>query len=212
LRRAVLSIATKKYLARAVLALESFAKHNPGWEPWLLLADEPQGYFKPEELGLGFLGVDEIGLPELPKYKFRYTEPEFSISLKPAGLLHLLEAKGYERAIYIDGDSFSYGPFDEVDRLLDAGKQILITPHILRPSRWKEGEFLIEGALHRSGSYNFGFLGIQKGPQSLAMLHWLADILVYHCIRSAWNSSRDQKWIDMLPSLFDSYAILRHPG
>jgi glycosyltransferase involved in cell wall biosynthesis len=64
-----------------------------------------------------------------------------------------------------------------------------------------------------AGCYNLGFLALARHPQLNDFLTWWQRKLEFDCrIDFANGLFVDQKWIDLVPGLFDGVSVLRHPG
>ena len=63
-----------------------------------------------------------------------------------------------------------------------------------------------------AGSYNLGFLAIGATPTTRTFLKWWQDRLYANC-QIAFDKGMfvDQRWIDLVPGLFDGVHILRGP-
>lgn len=128
-------------------------------------------------------------------------------ALKPVYLKFLLES-GYDRAIYVDNDIFFYASPDFLFEKLNQAS-FLLTPHFYKadPTRdqhWFEANF-------RVGLYNAGFIGVsQKG---IPILDWWANCCLYNVKKAYWRGLfDDQKYLDLVPILFDEVEILKHKG
>lgn len=139
--------------------------------------------------------------------KKKYTDDKLRWALKPVYLKFLLEL-GYDHVIYVDNDVFFYASPDFLFEKLNQ-TSFLLTPHFYKadPTRdqhWLEANF-------RVGLYNAGFIGVsQKG---IPILDWWANCCLYNVKKAYWRGLfDDQKYLDLVPVLFDEVEILKHKG
>jgi glycosyltransferase involved in cell wall biosynthesis len=65
----------------------------------------------------------------------------------------------------------------------------------------------------RSGSYNLGFLALARSDTTETFLRWWQERIFDRCIaRVEQGLFVDQKWIDLVPGMFDGVHILTDPG
>lgn len=127
-------------------------------------------------------------------------------ALKPVFILHLLEK--YENVIYVDNDICFYSSPDFLfDKL--SSKSVLLTPHHYQSSPKKEPHWL-EASL-RVGLYNAGFIAVsQSGAEAM---QWWAECCAYNVRQSSWRGLfDDQRYLDLIPILFDNAHVLKHLG
>jgi hypothetical protein len=200
---AACTIAAKARLPSARVVAASFAEHHPGVPFFVLLADEVEGCFDPAAEAFELLGLDDLDLPDLRARCFRYEREQLSYALTPTVLRHVL-GLGFERALFLKQESLVCGPLDAaVERLEHAA--ILLTPHLLEPlDNDRELNILM------SGVYNLGFLGVADRPAAHAFLEWWEERLATDCRHAVEEGLHwEQRWADLLPSLFDDVGVLR---
>lgn len=126
---------------------------------------------------------------------------------KPLLIGQLLE-EGYDRVIYVDNDICFFSSPDPLFEMLDA-HAVLLTPHFYpadptRGQHWLEANF-------RVGLYNAGF--VAAGQNGRGAMEWWAACCAYSIRKSAWRGLfDDQKYLDLLPVIFDGVHVLRHRG
>ncbi|HZV75686.1 MAG TPA: glycosyltransferase family 4 protein [Conexibacter sp.] len=201
------TIVSRNYLSHARILAESFARHEPQGRFYLMVVDRlPDGVELPDYIEL--IDPAALELPHLYEMCFKYDVTELSTAVKPALLNHLMTVRGETRLCYFDPDILIDRPLDELRRrLVRAG--IVLVPHLLdeipldgrRPS---EQDILI------AGSYNLGFIGLRRTPETLRLLEWWSERLRDLCrVSPAEGLMTDQKWIDLVPGLFPSTSVLR---
>ncbi|NDC24254.1 MAG: hypothetical protein EBZ49_09020, partial [Proteobacteria bacterium] len=134
---------------------------------------------------------------------------ELNTAAKPTYLKHLLE-KGAEKLVYLDPDTLLFNDLSRIIDLLNTN-QFVLTPHTTRPypveSEKREVDIL------RAGVFNLGFIAVKNGAEAYRMLNWWADRLYTGCIADMSRGYHvDQKWIDLVPALFEGVYILKAPG
>lgn len=206
---AVLTIISRNYLAQARVLAKSFLEHEPQSRFYLLVVDSlpPDAEL---ESGITLLRPEELNLPDFNEFCFKYTLVEFNTAVKPYCLALLMERYGEEELVYLDPDILVMKPLDEVRDAFSSGN-IVLTPHITRPIP-RDGLHPTEADLLFSGVYNLGFIALKSSPDTRQFLNWWEERLEEGCtIDTARGLFTDQKWIDLVPSLFPSTVILRDP-
>ena len=128
-------------------------------------------------------------------------------SLKPVFLKFLLN-KGYEKVVYLDNDLYF---FQSPQPLLDWLDQscFLLTPHYYESNpevspNWFEANF-------RLGLFNAGLLGATSA--GIPILDWWGKACLYAIRKSMWRGLfDDQKYLDLVPVLFDKVYIIKDTG
>ena len=204
------TIFTKNYLSFARALSESFSRYHPSSTLYGLLCDRLDNAFDPSGERFIVVGLEEIGLPDLADTVLMYDVVEFCTAVKPAFLSHLLSRSTVEKLCYFDPDILILSPLDEISELLDR-YSIVIVPHLTEPQRvaWVPSE----RQLLSLGTYNLGFIGLRRGEVAERFLAWWQDKLATACYADPLNGLYvDQRWIDLVPSLFDGVWIHRDPG
>lgn len=139
--------------------------------------------------------------------KAKYSGDKLRWACKPLLLLHLLN-NGYDRVIYVDNDIYFYSsPVFLFDSLNE--HSVILTPHNYLASA-EERQYWLE-ATYRIGLYNAGFIGVnQHGKESM---QWWAKCCAYNVKKSSWRGLfDDQRYLDLMPVLFDHVHVEKHPG
>jgi GT2 family glycosyltransferase len=204
---AACTIVSRNYLSHARVLAASYAQHEPGGRFYLLVVDRlPEGVDAGE--GMRVVDPDELAIPHLAEWLFQYDVTELCTAVKPGLLSLLLEKYGEQQVIYFDPDIVVARPLVELKQAL-ASAGIVLTPHILEPTPL-DGCIPSDQHILIAGAYNLGFIAIRRTPETLRFLRWWDERLRKGCLASIPDGlMTDQKWIDLVPSLFPSYAILR---
>src|SRR5580765_7072588 len=169
-----------------------------------LETDGPPGTF--EDVYDLVISAEQLSLDCLADMRFRYSTAELCFALKPWVIRHLLEKFPDEAIYYFDSDIELFTPLAEVEAALAHGANLVLTPHILQPAPDQHSE----EALLRSGSLNAGFVAVAPTSQGHDFVAWWGERLRTGCTLEA--TCGDQKWLELVPSICDGVAILRHPG
>jgi hypothetical protein len=156
------------------------------------------------------LFADQLGIPNWKRFAFQYTPFELSCALKPYAMSFLID-QGYDRTIFLDADIYVYSPLDSVLRGLEQSS-IVLTSHLLRPLP-EDGRRPSHQAYLASGAFNGGLVACRADETGRAFLAWWASRLKSDCyVDQSQGVFVDQKWLDLVPSLFPSVHIVRNPG
>jgi len=206
----ICTIFAKNYLASARVLTESFLRHHPEGRVYGLLCDRLDGYFDPSGERFNAIYLEDLGIPELPEMIYRYDITELSTAVKAKLLSILLNRENLNKVCYLDPDILVLRPLDEIFSLLE-DHEIVLTPHLVESQTrtWvpSEKHLLLVGA------YNLGFIGLRKSAVTDSFLRWWHEKLVKYCYADPYGGLFvDQRWVDLVPGLFDGVHILRDPG
>lgn len=209
-RVAVGTIVANNFLPFARVLARSFAEHHPTVPFFVVLADRPVESLSSSDDGFETVLLEDLGIPGLRQLCFGYTRQQVVIAAKPYLLRYLLD-RGFATAIFLDADILV---LDSLQPLLDhtAAGAIALTPHLVAPlaaadRRRRELNILL------CGTYNGGFVGVTSRDPSRRFLDWWADRLRSHCrLDVAGGMHFDQRWLDLVPGMFENVAIVREPG
>lgn len=209
-RRAIVTVVTRNYLHFAFALSESVNKHHPESDFYICLADEPPESSGNSSSNATIVYAKDFGVPKWNRFTFQYTPFELSCALKPYAMQHLVD-RGYQEVVYLDSDMRLYHPMKEVFAALEK-HAIILTPHILKPypeDGARPGEELILSA----GTFNAGFLALRSDATGTGFLQWWSRRLYRDGHRDlADGMFVDQKWLTLVPGLFENVHVLRHPG
>ncbi len=185
---------------------------HPGHRFFVLIVadlDDPT----PFQLDASFTPVmlGEIGLHDLRVLAMQYDILELNTNVKPTFMKYLIQTYALDALVYLDPDIFVYAPFEPVFGPLSEGATAVITPHMTTPVF--DGRSPAEQDLLYNGTYNLGFIAIGNTPEGLRLLDWWE----HRCLALGYSEGRtglfvDQKWINLIPGLFDRVVISRDAG
>ena len=209
---AACTITSPNYLHFArTLAASYVAKHPEQRFFVLIVADlaDPEPFRSDPHFTPVMLG--EIGLRDLRAEAMKYDILELNTNVKPTFMKHLIEVYGLDGLVYLDPDIFVYAALQPVFAELAAGATAVITPHMTTPVF--DGRSPGEQDLLYNGTYNLGFIAVGNTPEGRRLLDWWE----HRCLKVGFSEGRtglfvDQKWINLIPGLFDKVAISRDAG
>ena len=190
---AACTIVSKNYLPFARTLCESFRRHHPEGEFYVLLVDRVDGHFDPEGEPFELLEAERLPtLPDFHGYAFKYSLLEINTAVKPFYLEHLLASRGLGSLFYFDPDILILRSLEELAGRLRTSS-ILLTPHLTAPI--DDGKHPGEQAILQSGAYNLGFLGLRSGETVTRFLRWWQQRVYDRCLVDvARGLFVDQKW------------------
>ncbi|MDN4593223.1 hypothetical protein [Polycladomyces subterraneus] len=202
------TVVNTQYVPMAMLMARSVKKHNPGARVAVCILEEkiPMSARDYQHFDHIVLAKD-IGYANFfYRHMFKHNVMEGCCAVKARFLHYLFKLYSTEdKIVYLDPDTKIFGPFHEVDRMLDEGP-IVLTPHLTHPSAQDELR------ISKVGIYNLGFIALKRTEESFRFLHWWNERLDKLCyIELEREIFVDQRWMDFAPIFFD-VRILRHPG
>lgn len=204
---------TYAYAGRALTLLETVRSAHPDWAVCAMVVDEPPPGLDPGLLA-GFdrvMRLTELGIPRLRAWLFKHDVIEACTAVKGAAMLRLMEA-GFDTVVYLDPDIAVFAPLTPVLDALEHAS-IVLTPHQVSPNAnlavARDNELM---AL-RFGVYNLGFIAVRNDPVGQGFAKWWSVQLLRACYDdAAAGLFTDQKYVDLVPALFDRVAIVRDAG
>lgn len=206
----VCTIISKNYLARARVLARSLARHVPEARTVVLLSDRIDGCFDPAAEPFTTVEIAALDIRDARRFCFQYSILELNTAVKPFFLEHLFARHGARKLVFLDPDILVLDSLAPLLELLDR-HAIVLSPHLTDPiaDRHRPGELDIL----RAGAYNLGFLALADRPPARALLEWWKRRLYTGCRHDPDRGFFvDQRWMDLVPGLFDDVAVLRDPG
>lgn len=203
-RLAIFTIISNNYFHFAKTLFQSLEKHHSDADFYAIIVDEKNDLITAENFNI--VNISELDIPNLKHFLFRYNILEANTAVKPWSFDYLFNKKNYTSVIYLDPDIYVYKRLDEV--IKHQSKLAVITPHIteqiLDDKNPSEFTFL------QCGIYNLGFIALNQHKSLTKFLDWWKSKLEYLCIKNIKEGLFvDQKWIDLITSLFDDVIILK---
>lgn len=200
------------YYAKALALVQSARRNSPGATVTLCLCDvlpdsiDPvtDGFARcwtPPDLGYG------------PGWIFEHNIMELCTAVKGKALVELMKIEpDADLYVYLDPDVYIYNDLSAVlDYMGEAS--IGLVPHILAVEQTDIGVRMTEMSVTEHGIYNLGHLFVRNDANGRALAAWWQDRLDRYCFDDRqFGLFTDQRWMDLVPAVFDGVAILRQPN
>lgn len=201
------------YTPKSRALLESLRKYEPDLKVCLALGDEIGVH--QDEIEDMFDHVFALSdFPELntPSWIFKHRIVELCTAIKPFVLRRILDLPDCEGVFYFDPDMVV---FEELTDMINDMKShnIVLTPHLTDPEATLRGIEDNELSALKHGAYNLGYIGVRNTDEGRRFADWWSHRLKHYCREDIpAGIFTDQKWIDLVPGLFEGVHIMRHPG
>jgi glycosyltransferase involved in cell wall biosynthesis/SAM-dependent methyltransferase len=204
------TICSKNFLAYAHTLHRSVLRHHPGARFYVALCDRLDGMIDPADEPFEIIELDRLQIPGLAGMIERYNITELNTSIKPYVFEYLFGERDERRVVYLDPDILVVSALEDVDCLLGAEADAILTPHVLDPA---VGVEIDDQKMLQLGIYNLGFVALNRTDRVREIVRWWAWRLEHQCVIDVPNGLFvDQKWADLLPSFIPATRILHHPG
>ncbi len=210
MRIAACTIIAKNYLPFARVLMSSLRQSSPDIMRIVVLVDRPDGFFDPAHEDFDVILSETLPIQDLLWFHFKYTILEVSTAIKPFALEYICERYSVDQVLYFDPDIAIYSPLEVLTTALH-NASIILTPHLTSPLTDEHRPTDLD--ILRSGAYNLGFIGIKTCPEVARFLDWWKARLYDQCVVDLPKGLFvDQRWIDLVPGMFDGVSVLRNPG
>src|SRR5439155_10740004 len=116
---AVCTIVSKNYLVYARVLAESLRQHHPDSHCFVLLVDRVDGAFDPRAEPFTLIEIEQLPIPDLPRFCFQYSVLELNTAAKPYFLAYLFEKYGLGKIVYLDPDVMVFHDLTDLAELLE---------------------------------------------------------------------------------------------
>lgn len=203
------TVLSKRNLSKARVLFRSFRDQHPKSRFTALLVDDPANCFDPTKESFPILRVEDLKIPNLDAMRMRYDVVELCSAVRPWFILHLFK-QGFDRVAYIDPDILIFRPLTKIESMLDHAS-VILSPHLTSPLP-DDGCLPDERTILRSGAFNSGFIAFKNNEHAQALIEWWKEKLMRHAhMDPASGLFGDQRWMDLMPGMFQGVAILRDP-
>lgn len=211
------------YIAKAKILASSIKETDKNAKFILVLSDD-----LPDNINLDNEPFDDIiftdQIDEFNKGTFfKYNITELCTAVKPYSAKYIMEKYNADSICYLDPDIKVYSELIELKEILKT-YSIVVTPHNTVPE--EKHDFIVgnEILFLKRGTYNFGFFAVKNDEEGIKFLDWWHSRLKKYCVDDKKTVPAlteqtgyvgcftDQKWADLIPSFFDNYYVLKHPG
>jgi len=203
------TIVAKNYLHYAINLMSSVAEFVPESRRVVALCDRPDGLAL-DALPFEVIELESIEIPHLDRLLYQYTILELNTAIKPFVFAHLFRQGGCDKVIYFDPDIQLFSDGEPLLEILE-DSEVVLTPHL--------SDFLDDDrhpsdlSILQSGTYNLGFIALKRSAATEKLLGWWEKKLLRDCVVDIPRGLfTDQKWIDLVPGIFERTSIVRHPG
>lgn len=216
---------TANYIPKARIVATTLKQCDPEAFFILALSDNlPPDFNKDTEPFDDIIFTDELPMLDKPKaFFFRHNVTEICTAVKPGCALYIMDKYSADKVCYLDPDIAVFSKLFEVEESLDTYSMVF-TPHTTIPEE-KENYIVGNEILFlKRGTNNLGFFAVKNDDEGRSFLSWWSKRLMVFCLDDDYTMKElleeqnlmglftDQKWIDLVPSFFDNYLILKHPG
>lgn len=209
MKQNIFTITSLNYLHKAEVLYKSIKSTNQICDFTIIICDEKQEI---SNFSDHFSDVNIIWAENLFEnndlfhhFSFKFNIIEFNTLLKPLAFEILL--KDYDQVIYLDPDI-------KVFNILEFSKShsIIITPHYTTSlNDWSKRPNDLD--LLRFGANNLGFICLNKLDEANKFLDWWKNICFdYNYYEPSIGLGVDQKFIDLVPILFEKSLVLKDLG
>jgi lipopolysaccharide biosynthesis glycosyltransferase len=207
------TVISKNYLPFARTLADSFITYHKDASFFVLLVDRIDGYFDPSKEKFQLIEVGELdNIEHKEQMFFKYNPMELNTAMKPYFLEYIFKHYPVNKLLYLDSDILITKGLNEIQTIMDTYSIVLI-PHITSPISINDKALPNEMSFLLAGAYNLGFIGLSKTEESSQFIQWWKERLWHFCLIDIQNGLFvDQKWIDLVPSLFKKVYILKDPG
>ncbi len=209
---AAFTICTKNYLAYARALAESFLTYRPTAKFYVLFIDDYKGYIEPAKEKFVVIPLSAIkSIGNLKHFVFKYDVCGINTGVKPFFIDYLFENYPITKLFYFDTDILVFNKLESAIRVLD-DNNIVLVPHILSPLP-DDGKIASDQYILNAGCYNLGFIGLRKSEETAKFLKWWQAKTFNGAVSQvSAGLFRDQRPIDLVPSIFDKVVILKDVG
>lgn len=206
------TIVAQNYVGYALTLADSMKNSNPDVDFRIYFADGISAELLKvlETRGVKYHNALDLNPETFFKMAFYYEVTEYCTSIKPFIMKSLL-SEGFDTVTYIDPDICVYQDLSGPVFSYLSTYSIFLTPHICYPI---DDEFKPNEEIHLvSGTYNLGFISIANNDETMRFIQWWSE----RCERNCFNEQTiglfvDQKWINLVPGLFDGVYVSRDLG
>ena len=214
----VFTISSKNYIDKALTLCASLKNFHKQVDFFIVLCDMIDNYKDLEELRRIINNYNIWVIPiyahtilldidELEEMLFKYNILEMNTAIKPFSIDFFFKL-GYNKVIYFDPDILITDTLEDLFGLLDK-YSICLTPHILEPLP-NDGEKPSDLDIILAGVFNLGFIALRYSHNTKKFISWWQEKLRDGCYMDVTRGFHvDQKWIDLVPVLFDNVFIIK---
>jgi len=212
----IVTVATYRWLPRALVMAESALKYNANCDIIILIPDmshkKIEDIIYPVSSSVQIIGFDDIENPIFKNLRVYFNIFELCCAAKSFLIEHSIFTKGYSKVVYLDADIICYNSLNEIWLILEQN-DVLVTPHVNSPLPL-DANLPDDRELINLGFINGGFCAVAKTYGARKCLDWLIEKVTHFGFYAPHiNLNADQTWMSCLPWFFpDSTTIIRNSG
>lgn len=192
-KKALCFVFDQNYVNQGKHAILSAKKYNPN-HTTILLTD-----YKKEKISDIQLSPKDIDLPN----------DHWLLVGRIALVEFVIKNLEYNTAIFIDGDTYSYNSFDDLQSETE-NHSLVVLPHITEPLP-EDNFFPQNRTISFAGNYNTGvWSASEKGLSFISW--WKNQTQKYPVTMPEVGLIAEQGWLRFAPDFNDNIKIFRHPG
>jgi hypothetical protein len=202
----------ENYLPKAIVLANSIRKFHPDWKIHLLVVQEELVNTKLVEAHFDeYHLIKDLNIDNFKPWAFCHTIVELSTAIKPFLMKKLMEQEDCTGVVYIDPDIVVFSKLTEIVEGI-TNNSIVLTPHQTEPEVDLSGVIDNEICSLKHGTYNLGFVAVANSSEGKKFAKWWSDRTYNFCRDEIPNGLfTDQKWIDLVPAIFEGVKIERSP-
>lgn len=203
---------TVNYIPKARVLAQSVKRFHPEATFYLVLSDDiPVWLDLSQEPFDVLIHITDLGIAHLDSWIFKHALVELCTAVKGRACQYIIETCHADKIIYLDPDIAIFSRLDSILDKLDEFS-ILLTPHQTIPETDYESIVDNEICSLKHGVFNLGFLAINATDHGRDFVDWWTARLIDFCYDDiAAGLFTDQRWVDLVPCLFDGLHVLREP-
>jgi len=206
----IFTICSNNYLAQASVLEQSLRTHHTDFIFFTILVDERSHLVNYDQLPFECIPIAEIE-PDIASLMERYNIVELNTCVKPTIFQHFFDKHQADKIIYLDPDISVYHSLHNLDTLFETN-DILLTPHIYTPIPI-DGEKPDENHFLNHGTFNLGFIAVQKSQESDKFISWWKNRTYLNGYSRVWDGIFvDQLYINLVPVFFKGVHIIMDWG
>ena len=212
-KHASFTVIAQNYFGYGIVLADSMRASNPDNDFYIYFADgissEVQRLLDLHDI-IGIDATQTVDSKIFLKMATYYEITEYCTAIKPFIIRQLFE-KEYSTVTYLDPDIYVYSSFNiHIHPKLESNS-ILITPHICSPIQ--DSKLPGEQVHLKTGTFNLGFISVKNDPIGNTFCTWWANRCQTACFNDPfYGLFVDQKWINLVPGLFEKVYIDRNLG
>lgn len=206
-KTAIVTVSTANQFHRVKPLMEQVARHIPDAVRVVCCVDSHAAVSASEVCAHATVNAIDLDVPRFRQLAFALPATGLCCALKPAAVLHAMEATSAERVLYFDNDMALYrGPAEALEALAESS--MLLTPHITEPL--PKDAMPNEVIIQKYGIWNAGMFGARADTEAKSFLRWWSRIMTDPRLLSG-HHGWDQQWLEFAPAMVEGVKILRDP-